>query len=507
MRLIQYTLLTLGAFFTLAPGLASAQGVPEQPKIPEFNPLCWRQPDCEETRARILNKTVKELEDAQSFGWIREKPCLGEWGKCLPSGETVTRVKFAGRTSFRHLGDFIQLMYKYLVGIAGIVGVVVIMVAGAQYITSGGSSERITSAKKRIGGALMGVFLAYLSYLLLNVLNPSLVNLRLPQVWMVRPQALIPQFCSTASTSVFAYAAPTTDQTSPLEFSKSYNYDLTFTGEPKKDELNKAWDKNTFSCGTRFLVKDGGRNACFGDVCPDPGNLCTDINFSDPSRPRGYHCEAVSIAGDITYSKFTGDLGCLSVAVPGKAGEGWEFPEIVDENILGTSPPETELWVFCKNGKGYDIGATERGGRAPGGQVYGLAASAAKIRAAIDKCGGEDQVRGFAVKMEMNETCDPTFTDEDHWLGWNGNDRAVDLGDEGFLTGHITGKRTDVEMSLFPQSGQKIKPELLIPLAKIRQGVTINVEAEEVYDIDDTELGENFLFGGDRSVYRNIVTQ
>ncbi len=241
----------------------------EQAKtIPEFNPLCWKEKDCCEVRAAAIGKKCEDLPSAdRTSGWVTgEEPCADKgWGKCLPAGKTVTQIRFGGKTQFAHVGEFIQVIYRYAVTIAAIVAVIMIMVAGFQWVTSGGNSEAITSAKKRIGGALMGLFLAYMSYFILSAINPALVNLRLPQVWMLRPQRLSPQFCSFApSTTLFYQAAdsrPEDQEALPQSLPTDFNFEKQ--GYPYKSDRADL----TFYCGKRFYMQNGGSATCTGDRC------------------------------------------------------------------------------------------------------------------------------------------------------------------------------------------------------------------------------------------------
>ncbi len=77
-----------------------------------------------------------------------------------------------------YLGEYISALYKYAIVVAGVLSVIMIIISGILWITAGGSSESITSAKKRIGGALIGLLIAVTSYTLLFTINPDLVNFR-----------------------------------------------------------------------------------------------------------------------------------------------------------------------------------------------------------------------------------------------------------------------------------------------------------------------------------------
>ena len=58
-----------------------------------------------------------------------------------------------------------------LVVVAGLIGIVI---GGYIYMTASGSADRVSTAKGVIGAALLGIFLALASVVILNVINPQL---------------------------------------------------------------------------------------------------------------------------------------------------------------------------------------------------------------------------------------------------------------------------------------------------------------------------------------------
>jgi len=92
--------------------------------------------------------------------------------------------EFKGAEGGNLMVDYIKYLYKFLVGIAGILAVFMIMYGGMQWIFSGGNPSKITAAKETIFGAVIGLFLAVGSYTLLRTVNPSLVtlNLKVPSI-------------------------------------------------------------------------------------------------------------------------------------------------------------------------------------------------------------------------------------------------------------------------------------------------------------------------------------
>ncbi len=76
------------------------------------------------------------------------------------------------------IGEYIKSIYKYAIGVVGIIATIVIMIGGLIWITSMGNAQRVSSAKDWIGGALTGLALAMFSYTLLWIINPDLVNFK-----------------------------------------------------------------------------------------------------------------------------------------------------------------------------------------------------------------------------------------------------------------------------------------------------------------------------------------
>jgi hypothetical protein len=73
------------------------------------------------------------------------------------------------------LGSYLNNLYTAGIAIATGLAVLMIVIGGIQYVSSdaiGGKSD----GKQRIQDAIIGLLLAFMSYLLLNTLNPDLLN-------------------------------------------------------------------------------------------------------------------------------------------------------------------------------------------------------------------------------------------------------------------------------------------------------------------------------------------
>ena len=93
------------------------------------------------------------------------------------------------------IGKYIIAIYKYSIGIVGILAAVVLMWGGLVWLTAGGNSSRIEDAKAWIGAALTGMVLMLGSYTILNIINPDLVNFKISKVEQTEPQEANPLGC------------------------------------------------------------------------------------------------------------------------------------------------------------------------------------------------------------------------------------------------------------------------------------------------------------------------
>ncbi len=111
------------------------------------------------------------------------------------------------------LGQYIAAVYKYAVAIAGIIAVVMIIIAGFQWATSGGSADAISEAKKRISNAIIGLILTLSSYVILYTVNPELVSFKNLRVQYVQTKDV--QWTETAELT-------NSDITAEIQFSSEF---------------------------------------------------------------------------------------------------------------------------------------------------------------------------------------------------------------------------------------------------------------------------------------------
>ncbi len=76
------------------------------------------------------------------------------------------------------LGQYISAIYRYGIGLAAILAVVMVMAGGFLWLVSAGSSNKVSTAKEYIFSAITGLTLALFSFIILSAINPNLVNLK-----------------------------------------------------------------------------------------------------------------------------------------------------------------------------------------------------------------------------------------------------------------------------------------------------------------------------------------
>lgn len=102
------------------------------------------------------------------------------------TGETrdlsVNLSNFLGFTTISGLPEYISRIYNIMIGLAGGIASFMMIVAGFQYVTAHGNKGKIDKAVKRIENSIVGLFLVFGAYLILNTINPALLSLKLPEI-------------------------------------------------------------------------------------------------------------------------------------------------------------------------------------------------------------------------------------------------------------------------------------------------------------------------------------
>jgi hypothetical protein len=108
------------------------------------------------------------------------------------------QISILSHETVTNLAEYVGILYQYLVGIAGIIAVAMIMYGGMKWIFAGGDSGKITQSKEVISHAIIGLVLALGSFVILNTINPALIDLKVPDVGSIGAVRLAEQWCPNA---------------------------------------------------------------------------------------------------------------------------------------------------------------------------------------------------------------------------------------------------------------------------------------------------------------------
>ncbi|MEK7097629.1 MAG: pilin [Patescibacteria group bacterium] len=76
------------------------------------------------------------------------------------------------------IGVLIKSIYKYAIGVVGILATIVMMIGGFMWLIAGGNQSKISEAQEWIKASLTGLVLALGSYMILATINPALVTFK-----------------------------------------------------------------------------------------------------------------------------------------------------------------------------------------------------------------------------------------------------------------------------------------------------------------------------------------
>jgi len=422
---------------------------------------CWVKDECQKVGSFY---SAKEHDDARFSCGTGEDAAGNELGFCTAAGNATTSISVGGTRAFSNLGTYIKFFYQYGVGVAGALAVIVVLIGGMQWVLSGGSPERVTSAKKRIGGAIMGLLLAVLSFTLLRTLNPALVELRLPQVWMINTQGLTPPLCSDIS-----------DASKKVVLLGPSNMDVGERATKKREilESNPKYDTEATkaTCGSDFLVEPGGGQSCEGDFCEE-SKLCF-RSVADESG--GRECIPSRIAGHIRNSALADGMVAQSDSFIMSVGTdlitefwAWEWVESIYITTVCKSDGEPDEQLEGRIEEYESKNFT---------QEFFFRYSDANVEKWAKACGSEDNLRGFVLLLKMNVS-NNTYS-EGHLVGRNG----IDMCD--IYPSFGVGLEGDCERTLGPNS--KISDDAFFTKQELLDGFVLDIDAGPIPFIENDD--------------------
>lgn len=130
----------------------------------------------------LLAAAVPTFVSATTTNPITFIPQIGIPG-FIKQGEQIALVQ--NNTSY--IARMVKGFYEYGLSIGGILAAIVLMAAGIIWLTSGGSSDKIGQAKGLIAGSLTGLLLLFGSWIILNTINPYLLDMKITTIRNMQP--------------------------------------------------------------------------------------------------------------------------------------------------------------------------------------------------------------------------------------------------------------------------------------------------------------------------------
>ncbi len=209
------------------------------------------------------------------------------------------------------IGTYVKVIYTYFVWVVGIIATVMVIFGGIRWVTASGNPGQVAQARDIINNAIIGIIIALVSVVLLNLISPQFTSLGLPEI--KQAQQVKPGFatyndaykcfenltCPTGMTQVSSGACYGGAKTlvNPGKPSCAANIvkgiccqlkDTNTCYSYSAKDLSNEWegtcnqvplDPNTLpactdttSCGS--LSDDGKGNPCLGVSCPVAGKVC-----------------------------------------------------------------------------------------------------------------------------------------------------------------------------------------------------------------------------------------
>jgi len=171
----------------------------------------------------------------------------------------------AGISKDATAAEFVMYFFNLGIAIGAFIAVVIIIMAGIEWMTSDGNPSKIESAKDKIKNTLLGVVVLVGCYLILDAINPSLKNIKINKLYCSQGIAVMAkssvngvektaQTCVTKTTS-------TLKDIGEIVSTLDWNF--------LKDTLLSVYTysgENFTGTMTEFSCENGGCSGNFGDI-------------------------------------------------------------------------------------------------------------------------------------------------------------------------------------------------------------------------------------------------
>lgn len=244
-------------------------------------------------------------------------------------GSTYT---FEKDGTIKPIGLLIKDIMKYMIGIAGILGTIMLMYGGFLYIMGGAQSKMITDAQNHIVSAIVGIVLAATSYIILATVNTDLVNFKATKINSIQAMGC----CEKQKTNNSCGYVTQNDCTSGF---KEGNYGCGETGACVKLDEIKIIVNKTGCCTFTYKTGDGKKHPIFS------GGTLQIPSDQFECEENGAYETAVWNVGDCSGAS-SNQRTCL--AANSKCGKG-----IAEKCCAGSSCNFNGNWIEYLTGTGW----------------------------------------------------------------------------------------------------------------------------------------------------------
>ena len=172
-------------------------------EYPEQNPSCFNLDQCTKAIKAYCGDASSDTSSkeystiscesgsvADSFETKYQPPeCPPNFHYCYaPKNSTSVRlnIQIGGTSQVNNLETYVQVAYQWMVTAGVIIAIVLVMIGGLQYVLGAASQSQISSAKKRIQNAVIGLILLLSCILIIETVNPKLSSIAVPRFPMIK---------------------------------------------------------------------------------------------------------------------------------------------------------------------------------------------------------------------------------------------------------------------------------------------------------------------------------
>jgi hypothetical protein len=148
---------------------------------------------------------VVPIGDVTELSDIAKRQCIGGSAK---EGDQCYYIPW--------IAEYVQALYRYGVGLGSVLAVIIFVVSGGMYMTSGLNPAMQQKAKTFMTSAVLGLLLLLGSYTMLKIINPDLVVLKPIEVQVLKRKEVPDTFCDMVKKSEYFEVGELADKRTPV---------------------------------------------------------------------------------------------------------------------------------------------------------------------------------------------------------------------------------------------------------------------------------------------------